>query len=610
MRIVSGSPGLLSLLALGAVTPSGTAAAEAPFVPEWAKGVVWYEIVPDSFRNGDPSNDPTAEDQRRYFPDLPAGWRIHPWTTDWYALSPEEKANGKGLGFNLPRRRYGGDLQGIIDRLDDLRDLGIGGIYLMPIFDSLSGHRYDAISYHHVDPTLGPDPAGDRALVAKETPDDPSTWAWTQADRLALRLIEEAHRRNIRVIFDGPFNNLAVDSFAFADVRANGEKSRFKDWFTIYSFEDPEKKTVLQWKPFMGEYIYAELRKDVDAPNRYIHAATARWTRPVVDGNVRPGVDGWRLDLADFIPHAFWKDWAARVRASNPQAFLLGECAKPFSPPAAYVHPAGFASVMNYGFKTAVERFFVSRRVRASGFAAELARVREAFPQEARDALYNLLDSHDTERLASLIVNPDTHKSGDARDFGDPVLNGLSSEFDTRKPDAAAYRLLRLVAIFQLTYPGAPALLYGDEVGMWGAARAFKPMLWSDLAYDPEAHVFDFGALDGSRGVEAAKVEVDVELREHFRRLIRLRREHPALRVGDLRTLVTDDVEEVLAYARSTPDETIFVVINNGPRPQTIELESGSGLRDLLDGDRVHPSSDGKVRVRVEAGWGAVLLRQ
>jgi glycosidase len=331
----------------------------------------------------------------------------------------------------------------------------------------------------------------------------------------------------------------------------------------------------------------------------------------VIDGVVREGVDGWRLDVADFIPHEFWKDWTARVRALNPQAFLMGECAKPFSPTPSYVHPEGFSSVMSYGFKALLEQFFVSRRLSPSRFDAQLAKLRGAFPEDATHAMYNLLDSHDTERLSSLIVNPDALKLGDARDFGSPELNGLTPDFDTRKPKPAEYRLLELAAIFQMTYPGAPAILYGDEVGMWAAGRNFKPMVWTDLAYASEAYACDAGnAPDGNRKVRNDRVEVVREVHEHFRKLIRLRNAHPALRTGKLETLFADDARELLAYSRRAGDETVVVILNNGSRPRVVELALGSALRELLNGDETYPSREGKVRVPVGAGWGAVLVQQ
>ena len=129
------------------------------FVPQWAKKVVWYQVFPERFRNGDKNNDPTIKDIEGAYPnDVTSPWQIHPWTSDWYELQSYEKQNGKDIWFNLQRRRYGGDLQGIIDKLDYIQDLGITAIYLNPIFEAPSLHKYDGATYHHVDPNFGPDP--------------------------------------------------------------------------------------------------------------------------------------------------------------------------------------------------------------------------------------------------------------------------------------------------------------------------------------------------------------------------------------------------------------------------------------------------------------------
>ncbi len=191
------------------------------FVPDWAKGTVWYQIFPERFCNGDPQNDPRLEDQRGAYPhDQTPPWQIHPWTSDWYELQPYEQANGKGLWHNLQRRRYGGDLQGILDRLDYLQDLGVGGLYLTPVFDAPSAHKYDGATYHHVDPNFGPDPDGDRRRMAAESPSpDPAHWVWTKADRLLLELIAAVHRRGMRIILDGVFNHVGLNSWAFRDVQ-------------------------------------------------------------------------------------------------------------------------------------------------------------------------------------------------------------------------------------------------------------------------------------------------------------------------------------------------------------------------------------------------------
>jgi len=156
--------------------------ADIPRVPEWAKRVVWYQIFPERFKNSDPANDPKLEDIKGAYPhDLTPPWQIHPWTSDWYELQPYEQKNGKNIWFNIQRRRYGGDMQGILDRLDYLQDLGVTAIYLNPVFVSPSLHKYDAQLYQHIDPSFGPDPEGDRKIIAEETTSDASTWKWTAA---------------------------------------------------------------------------------------------------------------------------------------------------------------------------------------------------------------------------------------------------------------------------------------------------------------------------------------------------------------------------------------------------------------------------------------------
>ncbi|CAG1771605.1 partial Neopullulanase 2, partial [uncultured bacterium] len=160
---------------------SYTQSAPQEFVPHWAKKAIWYQVFPERFRNGDPSNDPTINDIYGADPqESPKAWQVHPWGSDWYKLQPYELENGeRELWKHLLRRRYGGDLQGIIDKLDYLKDLGITALYLNPVFDSPSLHKYDGSSYHHIDPNLGPDPVGDRKLIASEDPLDPATWVWT-----------------------------------------------------------------------------------------------------------------------------------------------------------------------------------------------------------------------------------------------------------------------------------------------------------------------------------------------------------------------------------------------------------------------------------------------
>jgi cyclomaltodextrinase / maltogenic alpha-amylase / neopullulanase len=271
----------LCLLA-GSLAMPAKARAQQDFTPQWSKGIVWYQIFPERFRNGDPGNDPKAEDQRGAYPfDDTSAFQTHPWTSDWYALEPYEKRNGKNIWFNLQRRRYGGDIQGMIDKLDYLKSLGVEAIYTTPLFWSPSSHKYDALMYHHIDPTFGPDPEGDKKLIAAEDPLQPESWVWTKADLLALKLIDEVHRRKMRIIFDGVFNHVGIRNFAFQDLEKNQQASRFKDWFIVQSFRDSAKGTPFRYKGWFGVRTLPEFREDstgiVSGPKQYIFNATKRW---------------------------------------------------------------------------------------------------------------------------------------------------------------------------------------------------------------------------------------------------------------------------------------------------------------------------------------------
>jgi len=259
---------------------------QSEFVPQWAKSVVWYQIFPERFRNGDPGNDPKMADIVGADPvDPPKVWRIHPWGSDWYELQDYEMKNGEPeLWKHLLRRRYGGDLQGIIDKLDYLQELGISALYLNPVFDSPSLHKYDGASYHHIDPNFGPDPQGDRQLMAAENPIDPQTWVWTKADELALKLIKQVHERGMRIIFDGVFNHMGINSFAFQDLLKNQQDSPYKNWFNIKAWADPAQGIKFDYEGWFGVKSLPEFKEDengiVTGPRDYIFSATERWLNP------------------------------------------------------------------------------------------------------------------------------------------------------------------------------------------------------------------------------------------------------------------------------------------------------------------------------------------
>lgn len=595
--------------------PDSSVEIDTPFVPDWARKAIWYQILPERFRNGDPDNDPTIDDIAGADPQTPpTEWAVHPWGSDWYALQPYERANGEPeLWKHLLRRRYGGDLQGIIDQLGYLESLGINAIYLNPVFDAPSLHKYDSASYHHIDPNFGPDPEGDRRLIATEKPWDPSTWVWTKADELALQLIREAHARGIRVIFDGVFNHMGINSFAFQDVVERQRASPYRDWFTIKSWDDTEAGTEFAYEGWFGVQSLPEFAEDenglADGPRDYVFAATERWMNPKGQGTEH-GIDGWRLDVAFCVAHPFWKDWRKHVKSINPEAYLTAELVLPVEAVQPYLQGDEFDGEMNYNFAFASAEFFFhpgEHAITPSQFDAALADMRERYPDGVAYVTQNLFGSHDANRVGSHIVN---RGIGHFRDWG--AYFGTSQatsnpDYDVRKPNAEERRLQKLFAIFQMTYVGAPMIYYGDEVGMWGANDPDnrKPMVWPDIDYDDEQT-----NPDGSLRTPDP-VAVDETLLAHYRRLIRLRRAHPALSVGRYETVIADDENSILAFAREHDRERIIVVLNNADAPQSVVVPAGRDARftELLSGTPVDGGRDG-VELRLPARWGAILRRE
>ncbi len=584
------------------------------FVPQWAKKVVWYQIFPERFRNGDVRNDPTIKDIEGAYPhDATSPWQIHPWTSDWYELQPYEKQNGKDIWFNLQRRRYGGDLQGIIDKLDYIQDLGITAIYLNPIFEAPSLHKYDGATFHHVDPNFGPDPNGDREVIKKEIPDDPSTWIWTSADKLFLELVKQVHQRKMYIIIDGVFNHMGLNSWAFKDVAKNQQNSKYKDWFTIKSWDDPKAGTKFKYEGWFGVKELPELREDengiVAAPKKYIFDITKRWMDPDNDGNPKDGIDGWRLDVAFCVKHPFWKDWRNHVRSINPEAYLTAEVIDSIPVIKPYLEGDEFDAVMNYNFAFTCADYFISdkTKIKTSKFDKLLKELREAFPGGVEYVQQNLFDSHDTNRLLSHIVNRDIGSFRDwAKYYG--ISKGDNPKYDTRKPTEDEIRIAKLMIIFQMTYVGAPMVYYGDEIGMWGAndPDCRKPMVWADLKYENEIY-----SPDQTKKNKSDKVEPNNDLLVHYKNLIRIRNENPALQLGNFSTVLVDNKKELYAFSRNYKDEKIIVVINNNNKTQyaKIKIPTNTKWIDLLNVNAEYRGNKSKQNIGIPAKWGVILKR-
>ena len=570
----------LPCIALCALS-SAPARSAAPS-PEWAAHAVWYQIFPERFRNGDPLNDPTRDSLEN--PDyVPKDWRVTPWTKDWYSRDAWETGqDGKETSdltdnfynHGVFDRRYGGDLQGVLDKLDYLHDLGVNAIYFNPIFYARSLHKYDGSSLQHIDPFMGPDPKGDLALIASEN-EDPATWHWSAADRLFLKLLAEAHRRGFRVLLDGVFNHTGRDFFAFRDLKEKQQASRYKDWYVVTSWADPaDPSSKFTYKGWWGHDtlpVFAPSADKTDlapGPRQYVWNVTKRWLRPVVDGQPAQGIDGWRLDAADERPTTFWSRWNDYVHSLNPEAYTCGETWKPAGP---FVAAGGFSACMNYfAFAFPVKGFLIDGRIPASRFASLLDSRREAFQPSVSPVVQNLIDSHDTDRLASMIVNRKLAIYPPDGDISYNEKNDVRNNpaYDIRKPDASSRAIQRLVVLFQMTYLGAPVVYYGDEAGMWGAhdPDCRMPMVWKDLKFEPQA-------ID-PRGTPRRpdNVNFDPGVFAFDKSVIALRNAHPALATGSVRFLASDDRNQTLTMLRAGADEDLVIAINRSDKPHLIRI--------------------------------------
>ncbi|WP_197526591.1 glycoside hydrolase family 13 protein [Botrimarina colliarenosi] len=577
-------------------------------VPSWASQAVWYQVFPERFANGDPTNDPTRE-SLEHPARVPPTWAVTRWTSDWYAQAPWEQRGGGEFYRSVYNRRYGGDLQGVLDRLDYLAELGVNAIYFNPLFAAASLHKYDGDSFHHIDPHFGPDPAGDQAMLAGES-EDPATWRWSAADKLFLDLVAECHRRRIRVVIDGVFNHTGRGCFAFRDLQKRGADSPYRDWYVVRSFDDPttpaDEFGYEGWwgTPTLPLFADNPEGKDLAAgPKAYVMNITRRWMDPDGDGDPSDGVDGWRLDVAEDVPLDFWREWNAEVRRLNPDAYTVCEH---WGDAAGFVTEGGFSATMNYrGFAQPVKGFVIDGVLSASEFARLLIERANTFSDAQRHAAMNLIDSHDTERVASMVVNarlrlPYSEPERFDYEAGERCSPRSWAGYEVRKPRYHERRLQRVVAVLQATCVGAPMFYYGDEAGMWGADDPDdrKPMLWPDLDYDAEAA----DPLARPRPTDA--VAFDRDLFRFYQKVIALRRVFPVLAGGSFAVESVDDEAAALVFRRSDAAQSVYVAINRGDGPWSAEvaLPEGGRLREVFT------ASGQPQRVRVDAIDGGVRL--
>jgi glycosidase len=435
----------------------------------------------------------------------------------------------------------GGDLLGVIEHLDHIQELGATAIYFTPIFQSASNHRYHTHDYYRVDPLLG----GDAAFDA---------------------LLAECKRRGLRVVLDGVFNHASRGFFQFNDVLENGAASPWLDWF--FFDEHPANAYDHNRSPgytaWWGLHALPKFNTDNPQVREYLMRVGEHW--------VRKGIDGWRLDVAEEIKTpGFWAEFRQRIKAINSEAYIVAEIWKDSRE---WLQGDQFDGVMNYLWTEPTIAFSAGDRVRrdqvedrsyrpwpalsAAEYADRIDYLLGLYPWQIQLTQLNLLDSHDTARFISI--------AGD----------------DTSS--------VRLGTLLLLTFPGAPSIYYGDEIGLTGGrpdALTRKPFPWDR----PETW--------------------DTQLLAFYKQLIALRRAQPALRTGAYqRVLATADV---YAFARTLETTTLIMAVNVAEEPRAVDLPLGElrvrqGPPGILFGEGSTAEHDGAtLRIALAARSGVVL---
>jgi cyclomaltodextrinase len=493
--------------------------------PEWVKDAIFYQIFPDRFARSDQIDKPAHLE-------------------DWDSAPTV-------YGFK------GGDLMGVMERLDYLQELGITAIYFNPIFQSAANHRYHTIDYTQVDPILG----GNEAF---------------------RKLLEAAHARSIRVVPDGVFNHTGRGFYQFDHTLENGAASPYLDWFH-FNEEWLQSGKPLTAYPGPGEVRFSrrgeslkrlgyeawwdlpalpKLNTDTQAVRRFIFDVARYW--------IAFGIDGWRLDVPHEIDDdAFWQEFRRVVKTANPEAYIVGEI---WDNASRWLQGDQFDGVMNYGVSRACLGFFGGERLdttqrpggyelkplSAAQFADAVDRMLGLYDWQVTLAQLNLLDSHDMPRFLTLV-------NGDK--------------------DA-----LKLATLFQMTFPGAPCVYYGDEIGMQGH-------------HDPDCR----------RTFPWEKARWDQDLLTWFRKAIALRKAHSALRRGRYLRLLADDAAGVYAFARLRGGETLAIVLNNGAASYALNVPAqglyagGTTLHDLWGETQAQVTADRITGATLPPRSGAVF---
>ncbi len=525
-----------------------------PFMtPDWAKNGIMYQIFVDRFYNGNPANNQDFHEW--YYANCttppPVGQMLPPnheyfhFERNWYEYSTLKQSPYMPKGKPDWWSFYGGDIDGIMQKLPYLEDLGITILYLNPIFEAKSNHKYDATDYMKLDPHFG------------------SIQEFHQ-------FIREAHKRGIHVIIDVAFNHTGETFWAFRDCVEKGQDSQYWDWYDWKKWPLPnplpdEFNPKDYYQCWWGVKDLPDLNFDLSLNHPFENAVTdikkAAPNWPVVDYILDVAeywlrdmdIDGFRLDVPEEVPYWFWRLFRQRVKMVKPDAYIVGEI---WYRATEWVNADYFDAVMNYAFfKDPALKFFLNRQISASEFDRQIQQGLVVYPIQAAQTMMNILGTHDTYRL--------------------------------REISKGKIEPIKLAVIFQMTFIGIPHIYYGDEIAMMGAS-------------DPDnRRPFNWKYEDDS---------VAVELRDFYKKLISIRKLYRLLSDGEYKTILTkghilvfsrhDNQNYIYITLNNEPTFSIIDIPI---------LQKAKEVVDLLTNNH-YPITDDMLSLEIAAYQGMILI--
>jgi len=538
-------------------------------VPDWFKHAVVYQIFPDRFRNGLTTNDPISG---TFFYDEDPGVLTAP---HWNWIVPDPRVAGPWEG-SYSKLFYGGDLYGIIEKLDYLHDLGVNTLYLNPIFESPSNHKYDTTDFSVIDANFG----------------DLTTF---------LTLTQELQDRGMYLILDGVFNHTSSDSHYFDRYgryddfvgACESVDSPYRDWYYF------RPATPAGTGPCDGDTTYEawwgfdSLPKlnttDVPEVRSFIYSDTNAIARYWLE----QGADGWRLDVAGDVHPSFWRDWRDHIRDAKDTAITIAE---EWGDASHFMLGDQLDSTMNYRFRNAVigvlretdwqDTNSLIRALSLSEFDSVMRGIEEDYPAEAFYAMMNLVGGHDVNRVL-IPLDQD----------GDPTDDDYSDGKMRQK----------MLALIQMTMPGAPTIYYGDEVGLVGYGDEGGGGIFYSDPYNRQP--YPWPDEDGYNDLPAWR-QRDLDMLAHYSTAAAIRHANAALRTGSFDTLLVDDDAGIYAYGRG---RAAVIGLNFGTTqtltiPVAGYLPDGTTLTDALNGGDYTVVNGEIVILDMGAMWGAILI--